>query len=513
MRYGTDKTQDDLQFSSDIMIAPPAKNRRVTATVFPAMAVLLAAASLAALTACRNSALQPNLPRIYAPTVARREGKPPIIFIPGILGSRLVNRRTGEVVWPDLLVDGDEIALPISSPVLAQNADDLVATEVIEDVKVNALIPQISVYRPLLEALERYGGYRRASFNAPPPGGDCDALYLFPYDWRRDIAESARALGRMIEELKRRLGRPDLRFDIVTHSMGGLLARYYAMYGECDVLDGYAACPNWSGARNLNRIVMIASPNAGSMNALRVLLKGFSALSFSKPFGSLPRSLGRKLPFARVGLRVTFTLPALYQLLPPSGHARFFGADLSPLPVDLYDVETWRRFKWSAAFDETPRRRDSRRIGLKSGPASAERELFLRLVLRRAAAFHNALAAEAPPPQNLRFFFIGGDCVPTLDGAVIIDGAPPRTIFSAAEFPGDKLAKRMVAELIFTPGDGAVTRHSLFGRPLDAQPVVAVQTSMRSASVGTALFCDSHNGLYHDKETQNNLLTALLINQ
>jgi len=471
---------------------------------------------------CRRPGLQPNLPRIYSPPPAPGSGKPPVIFIPGMLGSRLVNRRTGQVVWPDLRVDGDKIALPISSPILAQNIDEIVATEVVEEAKVSALIPEISVYGPLLEALERYGGYKRGSFDSPPPGGDCDTLYLFPYDWRRDVVESARALGSKIEELKRRLGRPDLRFDVVTHSMGGLVARYYAMYGGRDVLDAAVVCPDWSGALNLNRIVMIAAPNAGSMNALRVLLKGFSAMSFSGPFGAISRKLSRKLSLARVSPRVTFTIPAIYQLLPPRGQARFFNADLIPLPVDLYDVETWRRFNWSAAFDESSRRHEWVRMSVRLGPTAAsaeslkraaEREGFLRAVLRRSAAFHNALAVEAPPPPGLRFSFIGGDCIPTLDGAIIIDGASPRTIFSAAELPGEKLSRRKAAELISNPGDGTITRHSLFGRPPDAQPAVAVQTSMRSAYVGTSLFCDSHNGLSRDRTMQDNLLTALLINR
>jgi hypothetical protein len=304
--------------------------------------------------------------------------------------------------------------------------------------------------------------------------------------------------------------------------MGGLVARYYAMYGERDVLDAAGACPDWSGARNLNRIVMIAAPNGGSMNALRVLLKGFSAMSFARPMGAIPRKLSRKLPFARVGPRVTFTVPAIYQLLPPNGYARFFSADLIPLPVDLYDVETWRRFKWSAAFDESSRRHELVRTAARLGPnaaraeslkRAAEREGFLRVVLRRSAAFHNALAVACPPPPGLRFSFIGGDCIPTLDGAVILNGASPRTIFSVADLPGDKLSRLKAADLISNPGDGTITRHSLFGLPPGAQPAVAVPMSMRSTYVGTNLFCDSHNGLSHDRTMQDNLLTELLINR
>jgi pimeloyl-ACP methyl ester carboxylesterase len=492
--------------------------------VFPAATLLFAIASAVLLTGCRNSALQPNLPRIYAPSATRREGKPPVIFIPGILGSRLVNRRTGETVWPDLRVDGAQLALPISSPVLTSNTDEIVATEVVEEAKVSALIPEISIYRPLLASLESYGGYRRARFDAPAPGGDCDTLYVFPYDWRRDIVESARALGCLIEELKRRLGRPDLRFDIVAHSMGGLVARYYAMYGGRDVLDiptGRAA-PDWAGARNLNSVIMIASPNSGSMNALRVLLNGFSAASFATTFRVLPRKFRNKLPIARISLRGTFTSPAIYQLLPPQRQARFFSDSLTPMQVNLYDVETWRVLKWSAAFDEAALKRELRRLTNKLGPnaaraeslrLAAEREHFLRIVLRRAAAFHDALAVECPPPAHLRFTFIGGDCVPTLDGAVILYDKSPSAIFHPLDFPGGKLVRKKVAELILTPGDGTITRHSLFGRPLDAQPAVAIPTAMRSMYVGTLLSCDSHNGLYHDNEVLNNLLTTLLINR
>src|SRR5262245_59282091 len=504
------------------MIVPPTTNRPASRSVFPAAAILLLIASSVAVTGCQKPAFQPNLPQLYALSAARRQGKPPVIFIPGILGSRLVNRRTGETVWPDLRVDGDAVALPISSPVLAQNTDEIAATEVIEDAKVSALIPEISIYGPMLEALERYGGYQRGEVDAPPPGGDCDTVYLFAYDWRRDIVESARALGCMIEDLKRRLGRPDLRFDIVAHSMGGLVARYYAMYGGRDVLDSVVACPDWSGAQNLNRIVMIGAPNAGSINSLRVLLSGFSALSFARPFGRLPLNLGRRLPFARVGPRVTFTVPAIYQMLPPRGQARFFSAALSPLPLDLYDVETWRRYGWSAAFDRTSRRRELERLVYKLGPdaamaeslrRAAERERFLRVVLRRSAAFHDALAVECPPPPNLRFSFIGGDCTPTLDGVVILKGIFPRTIFSLAEFRGDKWSRRRAADLMFTAGDGTIALHSLFGRPPSAQPAVAIPTSMRSARVGTALFCESHNGLMHDRTMLGNLLTELLINR
>lgn len=484
------------------------KTRRLRAPII----LLAAIAAVAAPVNCHRPADQPGR------TLALGNGKPPIIFIPGILGSRLVNRLNGETVWPDS--NGDDLALPISSPVLAENKDDLIATEVLEDAKVRAFIPKVSVYGPLLKNLELYGGYRRGDFASPQPSGAADTFYVFPYDWRRDIVESARALGCAIEELKRRLGRPDLRFDIVAHSMGGLIARYYAMYGGRDVLYDQRPCPDWSGARNLGRIVMIGAPNAGSMNAFRVLLRGYSATDAARRSSSLLRKIKRKLPMARVSARVVFTAPAIYQLLPPQGYARFFDENLQPLPVALYEVETWRRYNWSAAFNTRLRQRELERLVKDLGPSAGqaeslrrhnERERFLLVALWRAAAFQNALAIPGPLPANLRFIIIGGDCASTLDGAVIITGIEPRTTFRPSDFSGENGLKRKVAELIFNPGDGIITRRSLLGHPLDAQS--PVPTAMRSTPVETVFFCRTHNGLLADAAAQNYLLMTLLSSQ
>ncbi|MGH9767488.1 MAG: esterase/lipase family protein [Blastocatellia bacterium] len=492
----------------------------VPCSLFPWLMIILLAAG-AAPAPGHKPALHPNPPLIHSrQATVRGEGKPPVIFIPGILGSRLVNRRTGETVWPELKDGAAGLALPISAPVLAENKDEIVATEVLEEAAVNPLIPPVSVYGPLFKALERNGGYRRGNFIAPPPAGASDTFYVFAYDWRRDIVESARALGNKIEDLKRRLGRPDLRFDIVAHSMGGLVARYYAMYGDRDVLDHQDALPDWSGARNLGKIVMIGAPNTGSMSALRVLLRGYSAGDAARPSGGFLHNVRRELLGARIGPGVVFTVPAVYQLLPPRRRARFFGADLKPLPVELYEAETWRRYKWSAAFDERIRQREWERLIKDLGPAagraeslrrSAERERFLRIALRRAAAFHNALVAESPPPANLRFIFIGGDCIATLDGAVILTGAAPRTIFKPSDFTGEKWLKRRTVKLIFNLGDGTVTRHSLLGHPLNVNPAEPVPTAMRSTPVRMAFFCKSHCGLIADPAANNDLLMALLV--
>src|SRR5262245_20776112 len=90
--------------------------------------------ALIATNACMLKAGKPNLPAIFpGPVVAKQTGKPPIIFIPGITGSELVDRTTGKKLWPDLFPEDKQVlALPITSTTLSENRDEVVASRVIE---------------------------------------------------------------------------------------------------------------------------------------------------------------------------------------------------------------------------------------------------------------------------------------------------------------------------------------------------------------------------------------------
>src|SRR5215210_8745245 len=182
-------------------------------------------------------------------------GKTPVIVIPGMLSSRLVNKSTGAKVWPRAHPKEDELSLP-TSPDLTKNRDDIVATAIIETAKLGFPIPEIKVYEELTETLAQHAGYRRGDIDDPPPGGDRDTFYLFAYDWRRDNVETAQLLAEKIARLKQRLGRPDLRFNLIAHSMGGLVARYYLMYGGEDVLEQPQAKVTWAGAANVDKLIL-----------------------------------------------------------------------------------------------------------------------------------------------------------------------------------------------------------------------------------------------------------------
>src|SRR5215210_4935180 len=159
---------------------------------------------------------QPNLERIFAEARAR-VGKRPLIVIPGVLGSQLVNYETGEVVWPSLFRSSDDgLSLPVT-PDLARNRDNLVPRKIVDTARLAKLAPEVYVYHELLVALRQYGGYREGDWSNPGANGDQDTFYVLPYDWRRDNVETARDFFERVETLKRKLNRPDLRFNVLAH--------------------------------------------------------------------------------------------------------------------------------------------------------------------------------------------------------------------------------------------------------------------------------------------------------
>jgi pimeloyl-ACP methyl ester carboxylesterase len=456
----------------------------------------------------------PDLERIFAGARART-GKRPVIVIPGILGSSIVNRKTGEVVWPSAFRSRtDDLPLP-TTPDLEANRDDLVAARIVETAKLAKLAPEVYVYERLLRALEDYGGYREGDLDSPPEGGDQDTFYVFPYDWRRDNVESARLLVRRLQSLKLRLGRPDLRFNVVAHSMGGLVARYAAMYGDRDLPpEGAEPRPDWSGSGLINKIFMFGTPNEGSAEAFATLLEGYSVTA---GLHTRVRLLGK------LSREDVLTSPAIFQLLPHGREARFLDEHLRPVPVDLYDPAVWRRYQWSAAGDPVFRADYARGVARgQEAPAGAgaleELDAYFAAVLRRARRFHEALdAAGGARDAPVKLYAFGGDCEETLSAPVIARDEKRgrgRTLVRPRELraeDGRRLSRAQVVAAMYEPGDGRVTRASLLGVHLAGSRASAFyETALPIAYAAFA--CDLHSDLQNNKTLQDNALT-LLVNE
>ena len=389
-----------------------------------ARGTLVALAFVLALTttACVRPKTHPNLPRIFEP--ARQfVGKAPIIVIPGALGSQLVNPKTGQTVWPSRTrYSDDDIELPIGTD-LAANQDALMATRIVDTTKLSLLLPEIRVYSDLLETLEHVAGYRRGSIDLPPSDGAADTYYVFYYDWRRDNVENARLLARKVAALKSALGRPDLKFNIIAHSMGGLIARYYALYGDQDIAAASPPTADWRGGVNISRLLLVGTPNRGSMDALRTLIEGYNWYG-----GDFKRSTF----FNKLDADLLFSLPSVYQLLPFAQSGKLVTSDVALAPVDLCDPEVWKANGWSV-FSRKHRKSVAGRLGTGAPAQLQQEEAFLSAVLARARAFHDAIERVPDVRRPFAMFLFGGDCEPTLRAPLVLKrGSDFRTYFRAS---------------------------------------------------------------------------------
>ena len=415
-------------------------------------------------------------------------GKAPIIIIPGLTGSDLYNNKTGEEVWfKNHRSEDDDIRLPIS-PNPSRNRDNLVTRDIIRAVRFFKILPETEIYERLVDALQTRAGYHEAKWNTATRKDAQDAFYVFPYDWRQDNVENARLLIRRIEALKRRLGKPNLKFNIIAHSMGGLIARYATMYGNVDLPAGPPQ-PTWAGAKHFDKIFLLGTPNDGSVLSLSALLNGFSYVGG-----------GLNLPFVQnINRFDVFTLPSAYQVLPRNGSLLAYDENLKPLAIDIYDPATWETYDWAIWKDDDFTKKFNALEQKNAKP-------FFLAALARAKQFQAALDANGASKPTVSFYLIGGDCKETQAGLLLLRDEKKKrweTRFKADGFTrttGEKVKDEELKPLLFGVGDGVVTKRSLAGEALakGALPITA-----------EIFQCVGHNKLVTSPEVQDKLFAFL----
>lgn len=440
-------------------------------------------------------------------------GKPPVIIIPGVSGSELVSPKANEKAWFSIKRHKtDDLRLPMTSPLLRNNRDTLRAGDIIREVELRVL-PDVEVYKSLLDALKARG-YTEAAWDDPRAS---DVFYVFPYDWRRDNVETAHLLIRKIATAKIKLRKPQLRFDIIAHSMGGLIARYAAMYGLAQPPPANPI-PTWSGAVHINKLMMFGTPNEGSFSAFETLVKGYPIIA------------ERNLPFVD-DLRPedVFTSPAAFQLLPHNGTAKFLDGALKPMSIDIYDPQNWLKYGWtplsdvkflSKLKDAAALARSNKKVKperlkpdaslddrILANTTSAQVRAYLASALRRAKLFHAAVDAQADKTP-VQLFAYGGNCKPTLSAVVLVRNDKKEewdTLFEPRSIKnngGSEVKKEQVQAAMFAPGDGRVTQSSL----LADSAINKIYTATASL-----LACGSHTKLFLEKEIQDSFLSALVV--
>lgn len=420
------------------------------------------------------SALLRERPRLDPRLIRSRRDNPalpPTVVVPGLLGSEL-RRADGSRVWLNAgnALGYYDLSLPLRLP-LPESRDDLRPGGLLGT---DTLLPRLfgfTEYADLLRVMNTAGFQR----DPPAPTGRA-SYHVFTYDWRRDLVDSARRLDEALARLADERGDPDTRFNVIGHSMGGLLLRYYLRYGTAEPARDVPV--SWAGTRRIANAVIVASPNAGTVLALDALLNG-SRVGFST---------------TTLAPQVIAPMVSMHELIPPAGAPALVDQTGADLAVDLHDVATWERFAWGPFHpgDE-----------LHPPPQDPDRAReFLGAALARARAFHAALGRDPDSPCPIRVVALGGDCLATLGRAV------------APETPGHsprlEPAHEDEARTLYEAGDGRVTRASVLcahrATPETAHPADNGIPELSHAFFGAA----DHHGIYQEPTFQSVLLRLLL---
>lgn len=387
------------------------------------------------LTGCALQYRAPDLGVLYNRSAGYHgEQRNPVVLIPGIAGSKLVDSRSGRVVWGAFAggyanpkrPDGARlIALPMrEGAALSELQDGVVPDGALDRLKIVLLgMPiEMSAYFHILGTLG-IGGYRDELLGT---SGAVD------YGEGHFTCFQLEKRAYVQRELEKRFGvaNYDVKFDIVAHSMGGLIARYYLRFGPTDLPeDGSIPPVTWAGARHVERAILVGPPNAGSVKSLIRLIRG--------------RKFGPFLPGYEPA--ILGTMPSVYQLVPRGRHGALVDAgDPKKRMDDILNPKLWEDMQWGLAAPDQDRvlqwllpdiedPADRRRIALD----------HQRKCLKRAKQFTAALDATASPPEGLMLSLMAGDALstPAVASLNMSDGA----IKVVEKGPGDGIVLRSSA--------------------------------------------------------------------
>lgn len=432
---------------------------------------------------------RPDLHRLYM-QIREVTDQPPVVFIHGVMGSKLRNSKTGEELWPGpynriLLSDYSDLALKIDPLTLDPAPDDVEAYAINE-----AAIGQ-DFYGKIIRTLADAGEYQLSEPGISPDKKHKN-YYVFYYDWRQDNVRNAARLANFIEQIRDDYADPNLKVDIVAHSMGGLITRYYIRYGHEDVLNSNDFPVNLYGGQRIRRVILLGTPNLGSVEILNLFIDGLKLGGVEK-----------------IHTETMATMPSLLQLFPHPLNNWIVTNSGKPLKRDLFDINIWRRFQWSI-FDPKVRERIISRFENED-----EAEKYLKLLesyfdkhLERARRFVWSLTVPLPE-DHPRLIVFGGACTLT----------PARIVVEEVE--GDSLIRMYPHEithpvtgvdynkLLLEPGDGSVTKASLLGRDV-LDPSVPRHKYSFFPLDHSFLICETHSSLTGNITFQDNLLNELL---
>lgn len=442
---------------------------------------------LALLVAGCATTLEPDLVRFYRP-VATLPKAHPLIVIPGVMGSRLLRTDNKMEVWPGPLwgmVVGQgyaDLALPVAG------TDAIAGAPRTLPLDAGGLFYEFAgsdFYGQIIRTLTDAGGYHCVPVEQMSASTDC---VLFAWDWRKGMVTAAAELDAAVDRLRSMRSDPTLKVDIVAHSAGGLLTRYFVRYGGADVLEDAEPRITFAGGEKVRQAVLIGTPNYGSITALQKAIMG----------DEIGRSWLRPETIA--------TMPGMYQLLPHPDRTWMLDTHGRRVDLDLYDAAIWRRYQWSIWEPRVRARIRAEFVDPSAADAYlAAFEVEFQRQLVRAMRFHRALSRPiAVVPTS--FIVFGSACVPTAAHCVVEENEGQASIALLPSDIKNPIAGVPYDELMIEPGDGAVTKASLLAR--DSLRIDAGRSDFPIA--WTVFICEQHDKLTGNATFRDNLLNIVL---
>ncbi len=256
----------------------------------------------------------------------------PLVFIPGIIGSQLWSGD--ERVWGGLNDIVHINRLLISGNIRESAPLSTCSSKEIKNISVRSscgavdnftILPPFAVdqYSTLFDYLETIGYHR---------SGPKKNLYIFSYDWRQSNFETARLFKLFIESQDRLAG---IQFDILAHSMGGLVALIYT--NRYDAPKEGQTCRTNNTICRVQTVITLGTPFFGSMSAIRT-----ADVGWGDPWNWIA---GGKNTVAKTIL----SWPSLYELLPTYDRCCYTAdADGKLRALNVARFEDWRMLPFAS---------------------------------------------------------------------------------------------------------------------------------------------------------------------
>jgi len=210
---------------------------------------------------------------------------------------------------------------------------------------------------------------------------------VWPGDWKRILFSDYRDLALKFDAATLAVLPDNLEaYDIAEHVPG------IDFYGPIiDTLARFGGYTN--GSERVRKLILLGTPNFGAISAVQAFL------------------VGEKIGLERMLPEVLATMPSGYQLFPHPLAPWLIDAAAQPLRDDLFEPETWRRYRWNV-YDPAVEARLRAQRGMDADAYLAGLRQYFEFRLERARRFMWMLSTRVKwASRRLQFIVRQPPCV------------------------------------------------------------------------------------------------------